>query len=601
MLNRSSAKEDLVWFAGQIRPLLRYQLVSMLLIASSSLMFLLDPLVLKWMLDVVLPSADSRLLALCIGGLLVIYACRLGLFSVGRIINFRTAQRLAFRLRLQLLEKINRLSTDFHETMPVGEKLYRIEQDVDQVAEFGSFVPHLLQSGFNLLFVVTAMAALNSHLLFVLVPLLAVAAYVAFRYQGRLRASSEVAQQRGGDESCFLQEHLGSVIQIQLLNCESVQADSFRELASARMSALNERNRVEVSFGAWYLAAIAAGTVAVLGYGGYQVLVSALSIGGLVAFYTYLARLLEPLYSTVDIYSRFTRVRASIRRISEVTEQVPTVSDRSHAVSLPLRNNGTVKLADVSFAYKKHPCVLSGLSFEIHPGEKVALVGFSGSGKSTVTKLITRLYDVQEGCVEVNGVDVRDVLLESLRANVAYVMQDAILFDRSLKENLLLGCPDATDEALHRALETVELHGPLGRLPNALDTRVGPRGAKLSGGERQRVILARTMLQKPAVLLLDEATSALDAHSERRILRNMSEYLRHQTVVFISHRIRSLSWVDRILVLNKGTIEEQGPHADLIRRGGLYANLVSRKTVVGDGRTSSAAAQIHANLPVLPE
>lgn len=564
-------------------------------------MFLLDPLVLKWLLDVVLPGGNPRLLALCIAGLLVIYACRLGLFSVGRIINFRTTQRLAFRLRLQLLEKINRLSADFHETMPVGEKLYRVEQDVDQVAEFGSFVPHLLQAGFNLLFVVAAMAALNFRLLFVLVPLLVLAGYFALCYQNRLRISSELAQGRGGVESSFLQEHLASVVQVQLLNGENGQAESFRELASARMDALNSRNRVEVSFGAWYMGAIAVGTLAVLGYGGHQVIEGGLSIGGLVAFYTYLARLFDPLYSTVDIYARFTRVRASIGRILEITEQAPTVCERPHTVSIPRQASGTVRFMDVSFAYKKHHCVLSSLSLEVEQGAKVALVGFSGSGKSTVAKLITRLYDVQQGAVEVNGVDVRDVKLESLRASVSYLMQEAILFDRSLKENLLLGCPDATDEEVSRAMEIAELHDLLGRLPNGLDARVGPRGAKLSGGERQRLILARTLLQKPALLLLDEATSALDAPSERRILRSLSECLRHQTVIFISHRISSLSWVDRILVLHKGAIEEQGSHADLIRKGGLYASLVSRKAAAGDGRASSASAPTHANLPVLPD
>jgi ABC-type multidrug transport system fused ATPase/permease subunit len=214
---------------------------------------------------------------------------------------------------------------------------------------------------------------------------------------------------------------------------------------------------------------------------------------------------------------------------------------------------------------------------------------------------MARLYDAQEGTVEVNGVDVRGVRLESLRANVCYLMQESILFDRALKENLLLGCPDATDEEVRDALEIAEVNDLLCRLPNGLDTRLGPRGAKLSGGERQRVILARTLLQKPAVLVLDEATSALDAPSERRILRKLSECLRHQTVVFISHRISSLSWVDRILVMHKGAIAEQGSHADLIRRGGLYATLVSRKVATGDGRASSEPAPTQDNLPVLPD
>ncbi|MCI0626521.1 MAG: ABC transporter ATP-binding protein/permease [Acidobacteria bacterium] len=573
MPNRSNAKQDLVWFAAQVRPLLRYLILSMLLIALSSLMFLLDPLVLKWMVDVVLPSKDGRLLALSVAGLLIIYACRLGLFSVGRIVNFRSTQHLAFRMRLQLLEKINRLSADFHESTPVGEKLYRLEQDVDQVAEFGSLVPRLLQTVFNLLFVVVALALLNFRLLFVLVPLLLVGVCIAVRYQRRLRMSSEAAQERGGLESSFLQDHLASVIQVQLLNRESKQAETFRELAGARMDAVNQRNRVEVLFGTWYMAAIAIGTLAVLGYGGNQVFAGALSIGGLVAFYTYLARLFDPLYSTIDMYAQFTRVRASISRILDITERIPTVRDCAQALTLPRQNAGAVKLIDVTFAYPKRPPVLSHLTLDIAAGQKAALVGISGSGKSTIAKLIARLYDAQQGTVQVNGADVQNVKLKSLRANVCLLMQDTILFDRSLKENLLLACPDATDEQLQKTLEAVELAGVVARLPHGWYTRVGARGSTLSGGERQKVALARALLQQPAVLLLDEATSALDALSEQRILHNLSKHLPSQTIVFISHRLASFYWVHQIVMLHQGAIQEQGTHHELIGKGGMYARL----------------------------
>lgn len=573
MVNHSNAKDDLVWFSAQVKPLLRYLILSTLLIASSSLMFLLDPLVLKWMVDVVLPSRNGRLLALGVAGLLIIYACRLGLFSVGRIINFSSTQQLAFRMRLHLLEKINLLSADFHEGTPIGDKLYRLEQDVDQVAEFGSFVPRLLQTGFNLFFVVVTMAVLNFRLLFALGPLLLVAVCIAARYQGRLRMSSEIAQEQGGLQTSFLQDHLASIIQVQLLNREGRQTETFRELAGARIDAVNQRNRIEVYFGTWYMAAIAVGTLAVLGYGGHQVFAGALSIGGLVAFYTYLARLFDPLYSTIDIYARFTRVRASISRILEITERIPSVRDCAHATTLLRRDTADLRLIDVTFGYKTHPPLLSHLALYIAAGQKVALVGMSGSGKSTITKLVTRLYDTQQGAVQVDGVDVRNVQLESLRANVCLLMQDTILFDRSLKENLLLARPDATNEEVEGALGAVELSDLVSHLPDGWDTRVGPRGSRLSGGERQRVALARALLQKPAVLLLDEATSALDSPSEQRILHNLSQCLPSQTIVFISHRVSSIWWVDRIVVLHQGVIQEQGTHTELIGRDGLYAQL----------------------------
>lgn len=573
-MTNSNAKSDFVWFAAQVKPLLRHLTLSTVLIASSSLLFLLDPLVLKWMVDVVLPNKDGRLLALGVGGLLLIYSSRLGLFSVGRIINFRSTQQMAFRVRLHLLERINLLSADFHEGTSVGDRLYRLEQDVDQVAEFGSFVPRLLQTVFNLLFVLATMAVLNFQLLFALGPLLLVAVFIAARHQERLRLFSQIAQEQGGVQTSFLQDHLASIIQVQLLNREGKQTEAFRELAGARMNAVNARNRVEVYYGTWYMAAISVGTLAVLGYGGHKVFAGALSIGGLVAFYTYLGRLFDPLYSSLDIYARFIRVRASISRILEITERASSVRDCAKATSLVRRDAVGIRLTEVTFGYKAGTPVLSQVTLDIAAGQKVALVGVSGSGKSTVTKLVARLYDTQHGSVQVDGVDVRNVRLESLRANVCLLMQDTILFDRSLKENLILARPHATNEELEEVLGVVELSDLVSRLPDGLDTRVGPRGCRLSGGECQKVALARGLLQKPAVLLLDEATAALDTPAEQRILHNLSECLPGQTIVFISHRISTIWWVDRIVVLHQGTVHEEGTHSGLIDKSGLYAELV---------------------------
>lgn len=570
----SNARSELVWFAAQVRPLLRHLILSTVLIASSSLLFLLDPLVLKWVVDVVLPEKDGHLLTLAIGGLLLIYSSRLGLFSIGRIINFRSTQELAFRMRLHLLEKINLLSADFHEGTPIGDRLYRLEQDVDQVAEFGSFVPRLLQTVFNLLFVLAIMVVLNFQLLLALGPLLLAAVFIAASHHRRLRKFSQIAQEQGGAQTGFLQDHLASIVQVQLLNREDKQTETFRELAGAKLKAVNARNQVEVYFGTWYMAAISVGTLAVLGYGGHQVSAGALSIGGLVAFYAYLARLFDPLYSSLDIYARFTRVRASISRILEITEQAPSVRDCTNAIPFVRRDAVGIKLTEVTLGYKVGTPVLSQLTLDIAAGQKVALVGVSGSGKSTVTKLVTRLYDTQHGSVQVDGVDVQNMRLQSLRANVCLLMQDTILFDRSLRENLLLACPDASDRELEEALEVVELSDLVSRLPDGLDTRVGARGCRLSGGERQRVALARALLQKPAALLLDEATCAVDTLAEQRILRNLSRRLPKQTIVLISHRISTIWWVDRIVVLHQGAIQEEGAHDELIAKNGLYAQLV---------------------------
>jgi ABC-type bacteriocin/lantibiotic exporter with double-glycine peptidase domain len=573
------------WFARQLRPLLRAHLLSMSLMVLSSLMFLLDPLLIKWLIDRILPKKDFHLLVLASAGFFGIYICRLGFSALAGLVSFRTVQDLVFRIRLGILEQMNRLSADYHERTPVGEKLYRMEQDVDQVAELGSsLVPYALQTVFNAIFVVGTMFVLDFKLTCMVLPL--VPLFFLFRryFDKRLRGASESAQRESARESSFLQEHLGSVTQIQLLHQETSQTQMFLERAKTRVAALNHRNVTEILFRTSYMAVIAFGTIAILGYGSYQVFVGALTIGGLVASYSYMARLFDPLNAAVEIYSRLNRMSTSIRRILEVVETAPSVAEKPEAVRIPSPVRGYVEIKDVSFSYcNEHP-VLHELNLKLEAGEKVALVGISGSGKSTIAKLIARLYDADRGAVHIDGIDARNIQLESLRTEICYLMQEAVLFDRTFKENLLLGKPSATTGELRRAIEIADLEELLLRLPKGWDTPLGPRGNTLSGGERQRVALARAVLQRPSLLLLDESTSALDAPSERRVFSNLAKYFPHQTIVFISHRIAALKWVDRIFVLNQGLIEDQGTHEQLIHRGGLYTFLHNMPVTAASGQ-----------------
>ena len=566
--------KELSWFLLQLRPFLHAHLFSVGLIVLSSLMFLLDPLLIKWLIDRVLPKRDFRLLLFAAAGCFGIYVCRLSFSALAGLVSFKTVQELVFRIRLNILEQMNRLSADYHETTPAGEKLYRIEQDVDQVAELGSsLVPYVLQTSFNALFVVGTMVVLDFRLTCMVLPLLPFFFGFSRYFDGRLRRASDLAQRESTNESSFLQEHLDSVIQIQLLHQEKNQTQAFLERAIQRVKALNSRMRVEIAFGTSYMAVIALGSIAILGYGGYQVFIGVLTVGGLVAFYSYMGRLFDPLHAAVDIYARFKRLDTSIGRILEVIEKLPSVRESPTAMHFPPSMRGRVELKRASFSYRTGQRVLNALELGLEAGEKVALVGVSGSGKSTITKLIARLYDVDDGAVYIDGIDIRNLRLESLRTKVCYLMQDTVLFDRTLRENLALGKPAASSKELTRALEIADLGEVVLRLPKRLDTRLGPRGSILSGGERQRVALARAVLQNPVLLLLDEATSALDAPSERRVFANLAEHFPHQTMVIISHRICALEWVDRIVVLNRGVIEEQGTHDQLLGMGNLYAHL----------------------------
>jgi ABC-type bacteriocin/lantibiotic exporter with double-glycine peptidase domain len=580
------------WFARQLRPLLGSHAFSMALIVLSSLMYLLDPLLIKWLIDRILPKKDFHLLFLAVAGFFGIYVCRLGLSAAAGLVSFRTVQSLVFRIRLAILEQMNRLSADYHETTPNGEKLYRMEQDVDQVAELGSsLVPYALQTTFNAVFVVGTMFVLDFNLTCMVLPL--VPLFFLFRryFESRLRKASNSAQRQSSKESSFLQEHLASVIQIQLLHQEKNQTKMFLDRAADRVKALNCRNLVEILFRTSYMAVITLGTIAILGYGSYQVFIGALTVGSLVASYSYIARLFDPLSAAVEIYSRLNRMSASIRRILEVIEMAPSVDEKPDAGNFILPVRGSVEMKGVSFSYRTRQPVLQGLDLRLEAGQKVALVGISGSGKSTIAKLIARLYDAERGSVSIDGMDVRNVRLESLRTRICYVMQEGILFDRTLKENLLLGRPSATTNELRRVIEIADLEELLRRLPRGWDTHLGPRGNALSGGERQRVALARAVLQRPSLLLLDESTSALDAPSERRIFTSLAHYFSSQTIMFISHRISALKWVDRIVVLNQGVVEDQGTHEQLIARNGLYSWLHSTLAPAASAPTSYTATQ----------
>ncbi len=559
-----------------MRPLLPAYFLSVVLVVLSSLMFLLDPLLMKWLIDRVLPKKDFRLLLYAAAGFFALYVFRLGFFTLSQLVNFRTIQKLVLRMRLNILEQMNRLSADYHEITPVGERLYRIEQDVDQVAEVGSnLVPFVLQTAFKAVFVMGTMLTLDYRLTCMVLPLMPLFFVFRKKFEKPLRRASDSVQEKAASENSFLQEHLSSVLQVQLLHQETSQTQAFLERAVERMKALNHRELVEVLFSACYMAIIALGTIAILGYGGYQVFVGALTIGGVVAFYSYVGALFDPLGAAIHIYSQLNRLGTNIRRILEVTDRTPGVPEMPGAVNLPSPVRGCVELNAVCFSYPNMARVLDGIDLRLEPGEKVAMVGMSGSGKSTIAKLVARVYDASRGAVYVGGMDVRSVRLESLRTKVCYLLQDAVLFDRTLKENVLLGNPNATTWELQRAVEIADMKELLRRLPQGWDTPVGQRVNALSGGERQRVALARVVLQNPSVLLLDESTSALDGPSERRVFTNLAEHFPDRTIVFVSHRIAALKWVDRIVVLNRGVIEEQGTHDQLIGNGGLYTHLHS--------------------------
>jgi ABC-type multidrug transport system fused ATPase/permease subunit len=490
------------------------------------------------------------------------YTSRLLFLAFGKMLNFKTVQRIVLSIRLQTFRHIHHLSADYYDKTPVGDTMFRIEQDINEIANMGgefalSFARLVILSTL----ILCAMMLLNFKLTLLLAPLVPVFLIFRRRYHRDLQRLSESIQSQSGQRNNFLQENISSMVQLKLLRREASQARQFAGLSRTILQGQLTRKKTELFFGTYTTLIIIFSIAVLIGYGGYLVTTATLTVGGLVAFYTYVLRVFDPFSEVVDIGTKMQRVRASARRILDLLETKSSVVEKTNAVHLAPQAPGLIEFRGVHFAYSDHGKVLDGATFQVSQGEKIALVGRTGSGKSTIAKLIARLYDVQKGIIAIGGHDVRDLQVRRLRSFVALMPQDPVIFSGSIRDNLLFGNPNADQRELEAAIHLAQFETVIRSFSRGLDESVGPRGSRLSGGERQRLALARTILQQPRVLILDEATSALDPNTERRLLDALGSFVCARITVLISHRLSAIQWADRILALDNGRVTEMQKQA----------------------------------------
>ncbi len=553
-LNKSG---EFSWLVSQVRPFFRLHVSSYFCIVLAGVFSLVDPLIIRLLIDDVIPHRRLRLLPLVALAFFLTYMGRLGFDSVAAMLSFRAVQKMIFRVRLNLLRHLQRLSAEYHDNQSLGDTLHRLQVDVDPIGTLsGEVIPSALRMVTVFSLVMTTMLVLNYRLTLIVLPLIPVFILIRRRFQRRLRQASDLVQQQSGMMINFLEEHLSAIVQVQLLSCEPREARRFARISGNAMRLQVKRRVTELFFSSLLYLIIVFGMAAVLFYGGYQVMSGTLTAGGLVAFYGYTLQLFLPLYGAMDIYAKLQRVGASVRRLMEIAQAKVVLKDRPGAWTLDKHTSAAVELKDVCFSYHEDRAVLDSVSIRVKAGERLALTGTSGNGKSTAAKLIARLYDARAGAVLLDGRDVRDIKLKSLRSSVIFVPQDPVLFDVTLRENLVYGNPRATQEELDTVTKLTQLENLINRLPNGLDESLGPRGNRLSGGERQRVALARALLQHPKVLILDESTSALDEVTEKRLFNAIRQYLKGVTTIVISHRPYPTLWANRIVHLNYGHIDD---------------------------------------------
>ncbi len=555
---RGVANSEIRWLGRQVIPLLRLNLLGLLSIVAASVLTLLDPLIVKWLIDVALAKRNIEKLVVGTVG-----------FGLAYLV---ISQKMNFRIRVALIRKLHLFSARYYENTPVGEVLYRIQQDVDRIGELGgTILPSLIRMSIVAIMVVVTMGIINPHLTLMVLPLLPCFYFMQRRYLDRLRVAAESTQQQMGSISSFAQEHLFGMLQLQLLNRTGTHGRQFARSLGAGAKVQTAQRVAEVRFSAASMSMIVLGSALILGYGGYDVIKNRLTVGGLVAFYSYVVQLFEPMSVAVDLQSRLQRVGASIRRIIAIldNEEVST-GNTTPRRRLTTESGADLEFSKVSFSYRGDRTVLDGVSFRVGRGEKIALVGSSGCGKSTIGHLATRLYSPDAGSVLIDGIDLRDVGQRNLRSIVTVVPQEPVLFNATIRENLLYGDPSATAHDLEQVLSLACLHDVVRKLPQHLDEPLGPMGRKLSGGEKKRVALARAFLQRPQILILDEVTSGLDGPTIASLLEGLDIFRQGRSVILISHKPSAISWADRIVVLDQCKVLDQGNHADLMNRCELY-------------------------------
>jgi ABC-type multidrug transport system fused ATPase/permease subunit len=565
---------EIRWLYRHARPFLALLTANLACMLLGSGLSLLDPLIVRWLIDIAIPRRDLRLVLLGTFFFCVIYLTSVAVNYASAFLSSVISQRMVFRIRVSTLRHVQNLPAHYHGNAKVGDTLYRLEQDVERVAELsGDILPLTLQMLILGSMVLVTMVCLNWRLTIIVVPLLPAFYLLQRKYSARLKKAADKVQNQSGKLSGFLQEHLVGMLQLKLLNRTGTQTRKFARIAADAAQYQIDQRATEMSFGICSVSVIVLGMGLILGYGGLEVTRNALTLGGLVAFYGYIFRLFAPVSIAIDLQSRLQRVGASIRRIMQLAYRTPPTSVTTNRLPTKLDAMPDLEFKAVRFGYEDRRPVLRDMSFRVATGETVAIVGMNGSGKSTIGLLATRLYEPDSGSILLGGTDIRDISPRSLRSIVTLVPQDPILFDETIRENLLYGNPQATSKDLDTVSALTQLNEVLRRVPGGFDEPLGPLGNRLSGGEKKRLALARTLLQEPNLLILDEITSALDEPAAASILQGLELFRKARTLIIISHRPATMLWADRILVVGEGAAVDTGKHDELIRRCPLYQQI----------------------------
>jgi ATP-binding cassette, subfamily B, bacterial len=539
----------------------------------SGLLELGFPMAVRAFIDVLLPSENWSYILLAAAGLLAVYLLNSGLTAVVVYWGHKLGINIETEMRRKSFDHLQKLSFRFYDNHKTGHLVARVTKDLEEIGEVAHHGPEdLFIAIMTFIGAFLLMFLINPHLALLTLAIVPFVAWVASRYGGRMTRNWQSLYRRVGDFNVRIEENVGGMRVVQAFANEDHERDLFaHDNARYRETKLSAYRIMAASTSLNYMSMRLIQLIVMIA-GSYFVITGSLSNGGFVSFLLLVTVFVRPIEKINSVIETYPKGIAGFKRYTELLDTEPDIADRPGAADVS-GLKGNIRYDKVNFGYTPDRTALRAIDLEIRAGETVAFVGSSGAGKTTLCSLLPRFYEVDSGAITVDGIDIRDMTLASLRSQIGVVQQDVFLFGGSIRENIAYGRLDASDEDIALAARRARLDEMIAGLPAGLETIVGERGVKLSGGQKQRLAIARMFLKNPPILILDEATSALDTQTEREIQASLAELAQGRTTLVIAHRLATIRNADRIVVVDDARILEQGSHSELLAAGGAYKRL----------------------------